>query len=50
LKDTRWQVLVLWVNIADDPGFGALRLLARKPKPNLLSLDLIELLKKLPET
>ncbi|MEZ4728754.1 MAG: DUF2887 domain-containing protein [Caldilineaceae bacterium] len=50
LKDTRWQVIVLWVNITDDPGFGALRLLARKPKPNLLSLDLIDLLKKLPET
>jgi len=40
---------VLWVNIDDDPGYGALRLLARKPKPNLLSLDLIDLLKKLPE-
>lgn len=50
LKDARWQVIVLWVNITDDPGFGALRLLARKPKPNLLSLDLIDLLKKLPET
>lgn len=49
LKDARWQVIVLWVNIADDPGFGALRLLARKPKPNLVSLDLIDLLKKLPE-
>jgi predicted transposase YdaD len=50
LKDVRWQVIVLWVNIADDPGYGALRLLARKPKPNLLSLDLIDLLKQLPET
>ena len=50
LKDTKWQAIVLWLNIADDPGFGPLRLLARKPKPNLLSLDLIELLKKLPET
>lgn len=50
LKDTKWQVIVLWVNITDDPGFGALRLLARKPKPNLVSLDLIDLLKKLPET
>ena len=49
LKDSRWQAVVLWVNIADDPGFGALRLLARKPKPNLVSLDLIDLLKKLPE-
>jgi len=50
LKDIRWQVIVLWVNIADDPGYGALRLLARKPKPNLVSLDLIELLKQLPES
>jgi len=49
LKDARWQAIVLWVNIDDDPGYGALRLLARKPKPNLLSLDLIDLLKKLPE-
>ncbi|MFZ4659937.1 MAG: DUF2887 domain-containing protein [Caldilineaceae bacterium] len=50
LKDSRWQAIVLWVNITDDPGFGALHLLARKPKPNLVSLDLIDLLKKLPET
>jgi hypothetical protein len=41
---------VLWVNKDDDPGFGTLRLLARKPKPKLVSLDLIGLLKKLPET
>lgn len=50
LKDTKWQVIILWLNIEDDPGFGALRLLARKPKPNLLSLDLIDLLKQLPDT
>lgn len=50
LKDVKWQVIILWLNIADDPGFGALRLLARKPKPNLVSLDLIDLLKQLPDT
>lgn len=50
LKDREWQASVLWLNIADDPGFGTLRLLARKPKPKLVSLDLIELLKQLPET
>ncbi|MEZ4726092.1 MAG: DUF2887 domain-containing protein [Caldilineaceae bacterium] len=50
LKDREWQASVLWLNIADDPGFGTLRLLTRKPKPKLVSLDLIELLKQLPET
>jgi predicted transposase YdaD len=50
LKDNEWQATVLWLNKSDDPGFGTLRLLARKPKPRLLTLDLIELLRKLPET
>ena len=50
LKNSQWQVIVLWLNKPDDPGFGALQLLARKPRPNLLSLDLIELLKQLPES
>jgi predicted transposase/invertase (TIGR01784 family) len=50
LKDREWQASVLWLNIEDDPGFGTLRLLTRKPKPKLVSLDLIDLLKKLPET
>jgi predicted transposase YdaD len=50
LKDNEWQAAVLWLNKSDDPGFGTLRLLARKPKPRLLTLDLIELLRKLPET
>ena len=50
LKDNEWQAIVLWLNIDDDPGFGTLRLLAGNPKPNLVSLDLVDLLKKLPET
>lgn len=50
LKERKWQAIVLWLNIADDPGLGALRLLSRKPKPNLVSLDLIDLLKQLPDT
>ncbi len=50
VKDNEWQAAVLWLNKSDDPGFGTLRLLARKPKPRLLTLDLIELLRKLPET
>lgn len=50
LKDIIWQASVLWLNKPDDPGFGTLRLLARKPKPSLLSLDLFQLLGKLPET
>ena len=50
LKDREWQAIVLWLAIEDDPGFGTLRLLARKPKPKLVSFDLIELLKQLPET
>ena len=49
LKDNGWQAAVLWLNKADDPGFGTLRLLARKPKPRLVSLDLIQLLRQLPE-
>lgn len=50
LKEAKWQTIVLWLNKEDDPGFGALRLLARKPKPNLISLDLLELLRRLPDT
>lgn len=49
LKDNSWQAAVLWLNKADDPGFGTLRLLARKPKPRLVSLDLIQLLRQLPK-
>jgi hypothetical protein len=50
LKDREWQAIVLWLNKADDPGFGTLRLLTRKPNAKLVSLDLIQLLKQLPET
>lgn len=41
---------MLWLNKDDDPGFGTLSLLACKPRPRLVSLDLVQLLKKLPET
>ena len=50
LKDRDWQAIVLWLNKEDDPGFSSLRLLTQEPNAKLVSLDLIELLKKLPET
>lgn len=50
LKDHEWQATVLWLNKKDDPGFGTLQSLARKPKPRLVSISLVQLLKKLPET
>lgn len=50
LKDNEWQAAVLWLNSDDDPGFGTLRLLAHKPEPRLIAMDLVELLRKLPET
>jgi predicted transposase YdaD len=50
LKDNDWQAAVFWLNKSNDPGIGTLRLLARKPTPRLLSLHLIPLLEKLPET
>jgi len=50
LINQEWQGIVLWLDKSDDPGFGTLKLLARKPNPRLRSLDLIELLKQLPET
>ena len=50
LKDNAWQAAVLWLNKADDPGFGTLRLLGRKPQPRLVSLDLLQLLRQLPES
>ena len=50
LKDNEWQAAVLWLNNDDDPGFGTLRLLAQQPEPRLIAMDLVELLRKLPET
>ena len=50
LKDNEWQAAVLWLSKPDDPGFGTVRLLARKPEPRLVSLYLIQLLEKLPES
>lgn len=50
LKDNDWQAIVLWVNKEDDPDFGTLRMLTRKPQTKLVSLDLIALLKQLPES
>jgi predicted transposase YdaD len=49
LINAEWQGVVLWLDKTDDPGFGTLKLLARKPKPRLRSLDLIALLRQLPE-
>jgi len=50
LKDNEWQAAVLWLNNDDDPGFGTLRLLAQKPEPRLVTIDLLPLLQKLPES
>lgn len=50
LKDTEWQATVLWLNQSDDPGFGTLQLLGRKPNPRLVALDIVELLQRLPES
>lgn len=50
LKDNEWQAAVLWLNKTDDPGFGTLQLLAYKPNPRFVALDLVELLQKLPES
>lgn len=50
LKDTEWLAAVLWLSNTDDPGFGTLRLLTRKPRPRLISLHLLRLLAKLPES
>jgi len=49
LKGTPWQAIILWLNKDDDPGFNMLSLLARKPKPRLVSVDLLQLLNKLDE-
>jgi hypothetical protein len=49
LKDNDWQAIVLWLNKEDDPGFGTLALLARKPNGRLVSANLLQLLKKLDE-
>ena len=50
LKDNEWHAAVLWLNKTDDPGFGTLQLLACKPNPRFVALDLVELLQKLPES
>ena len=50
LKDQEWQANVLWLDKKDDPGFGTLGLLTNQPNARLGSLDLIQLLKQLPET
>lgn len=49
MRDTPWRAYVLWLNVEDDPGFGTLARLAHEPNPQLVSLDLIKLLKKLPD-
>lgn len=49
LKGMPWQAIVLWLNKEDDPGFDTLSLLTRKPKPRLVSVDLLQLLTKLDE-
>ena len=50
LKDREWQASVLWLDKADDPGVGTLHLLTSPPNARLVSFDLIQLLKQLPET
>lgn len=48
LLDQEWQAIVLWLDKSDDPGFGTLKQLASEPNPRLRSLDLLELLRRLP--
>jgi predicted transposase/invertase (TIGR01784 family) len=50
LKDNEWQAIVLWLNIADDPGFGTLVSLSQLPSSRLVSADLLQSLRKLEET
>jgi predicted transposase/invertase (TIGR01784 family) len=45
--DNEWQAVVLWVDRADDPGFGVLSALAVGSSPRLISVDLLNLLKRL---
>ena len=49
-RNDNWQAVVLWLNKADDPGLRTLKPLAYKPASRLVAVDLIKLLKKLPET
>jgi predicted transposase YdaD len=46
-NNNEWQAVVLWLDIADDPGFGTLSSLALNPSPRLISVDLLNLLKQL---
>lgn len=46
-KDDDWQAIVLWLNIAHDPGFGTLAGLANTPFPKLIAIDLPSLLHQL---
>jgi predicted transposase YdaD len=50
LKDQEWQASVLWLDKKDDPSVGTLRSLTTPPNARLVSLDLLQLLKELPET
>ena len=46
-KDNEWQAVVLWLDIVDDPGFGTLAPLAAGSSFRLVSVDLLNLLKRL---
>lgn len=43
-----WQAIVLFLDSAYDPGYGSLKALSRGPSPRLLSVDLPERLRSLP--
>jgi predicted transposase YdaD len=46
-NNNEWQAVVLWLDIADDPGFGTLSSLALNLSPRLISVDLLHLLRQL---
>lgn len=44
-----WQAIVLFLDMADDPGFGSLAPLADIPIPRLLAVNLLQVLSQLQE-
>jgi predicted transposase YdaD len=49
LSDNEWQAIVLFLDMADDPGFGTLAALANQSPRRLVAADLRQLLKQLDE-
>ncbi len=49
LNHTEWQAIVLFLDIADDPGFGSLAPLAAPPSSRLVAVNLLQVLTTLQE-